>query len=371
MTEFTIGRSQGVLQALGASWRRFAVWWLGEARKMFPGLSFGWLTADQSAQLIITHAAAAVTCDLRAGAERYQTNCPADAFGSATIAGWLAGLNVASERVRVGFALDQALFFARDFTLPRGALRALPQILEQELVRRTPFDPADVWHGGEQRDDGKGRASDVIAVRHWIVRKDIVDQALRLANLANQDIDFIVVTAQENQSLAMIPLRASPATDPRWVRRAIQLLVGLAVVVVVAGFGLIAATQLQVASRLADELVEARQAVGGANGGAIAKLTMQKSQPSVLEIWDELSQLLPDSTYLTDLRISDGRVELTGLSTDAPRLVKLLGNSRLLRQVALVGAITPNTAEGKDQFKIAAVARNGERRPAASAKAEP
>ena len=82
------------------------------------------------------------------------------------------------------------------------------------------------------------------------------------------------------------------------------------------------------------------------------RLLAMKADVSVLEIWDELSRILPDHTFVTESRIADGKVMLSGFSADAARLVRIIDQSPLFSGAALTAAITPDANEHKDRFGI-------------------
>jgi general secretion pathway protein L len=84
-----------------------------------------------------------------------------------------------------------------------------------------------------------------------------------------------------------------------------------------------------------------------------------KADAGVLEIWDELSRVLPDHTFLTETRIADGRVTLSGFSADAARLVRIIDQSPLFSGATLAAAITPDATEHKDRFSITFKVRGG------------
>ena len=60
-----------------------------------------------------------------------------------------------------------------------------------------------------------------------------------------------------------------------------------------------------------------------------------KAEVGVLGVWDELSRILPDHTFLTETRLADGKVTLSGFSADAARLVRIIDQSPLFSGAAL------------------------------------
>jgi general secretion pathway protein L len=77
-----------------------------------------------------------------------------------------------------------------------------------------------------------------------------------------------------------------------------------------------------------------------------------KAEVGVLGVWDELSRILPDHTFLTETRLADGKVTLSGFSADAARLVRIIDQSPMFSGATLAAAITPDANEHKDRFSI-------------------
>ena len=91
-----------------------------------------------------------------------------------------------------------------------------------------------------------------------------------------------------------------------------------------------------------------------ATGGRIAcsQLVALKAVPGSLAAWDELSRVIPDHTFLTEVRVAGGTITLSGVSSDAARLVRILDGSRLFTGATLVGPITPDANERRDRFRM-------------------
>jgi len=77
-------------------------------------------------------------------------------------------------------------------------------------------------------------------------------------------------------------------------------------------------------------------------------------RPTTLEVIDELTRRLPDSTYLEKLAIEDTTLTMIGLSREAPSLIQRLQGSPLWRAPALTGALMPDPSSGRDRFTLTA-----------------
>ncbi|HEY5802955.1 MAG TPA: PilN domain-containing protein [Lysobacter sp.] len=88
-------------------------------------------------------------------------------------------------------------------------------------------------------------------------------------------------------------------------------------------------------------------------GQAFLDLT-RAQRPTALEVIDELTRRLPDSTYLEKLAIEENTLTMIGLSREAPSLIQRLQGSPLWRAPALTGALMPDPASGRDRFTLTA-----------------
>jgi general secretion pathway protein L len=121
--------------------------------------------------------------------------------------------------------------------------------------------------------------------------------------------------------------------------------------------------QSSAASTIETALGEAREKALGGNGHGnfdqTAQLFAMKGNASILEIWNELSRILPDHTFLTEARFVNSDVAISGLSADAARLVRLIDDSPLFSGATLAAGITPDATEHKDRFSIKFRVRDG------------
>jgi general secretion pathway protein L len=357
MVDVSVARSDG-FHVLGARWQNFSRWWLSELREVVPSRWISWADDDVIPRLLIRRDRDVVVCGLASVAGPVERRFPLRRFGVAVLNAWLAENGLRREQVMVGPVIGRDLFFVRDLSVPKAALSALPKILDQEVLRRTPFQLSDIWHAAIPT---AGGAAEILTMCHWIIRKDRAEAALVELGLTASDVDFLAASDASGKAVLVIPFRATSREDPPWARRAVKLLAAAGLGAVM--FGLVAFEWCQagVATGIEASLVGAREGAQGGTGGfnQSARLFAMKADVGILEIWDELSRVLPDHTFLTETRIADGRVTLSGFSADAARLVRIIDQSPLFTAAALAAAITPDATEHKDRFSISFKVRGG------------
>jgi general secretion pathway protein L len=196
---------------------------------------------------------------------------------------------------------------------------------------------------------------------HWIIRKDRAEQVLAELGLKSSEVDFLAAGESNGDATPVINFRAAGEEEPPWATRAVRLLAVAALFAVLCGLSVFEWSQASVATTIETALAEARQGAQNGHDGIdpVGRLLAMKSDVSVLEVWDELSRILPDHTFLTESRMADGKVTLSGFSADAARLVRIIDQSPLFSGAALTAAITPDATEHKDRFSISFKVRGG------------
>jgi general secretion pathway protein L len=76
--------------------------------------------------------------------------------------------------------------------------------------------------------------------------------------------------------------------------------------------------------------------------------------PSSVIVIEALSQLLPDDTYLTELRILGDKLQIVGVSSDPPGLIRLIEQSPHFSQATFFAPTTRAPSETRDHFNIEA-----------------
>ena len=256
----------------------------------------------------------------------------------------------------VGSALQRRLL------LPAAAAERLRDVVGFEIDRQTPFTIDSVRFDArvlERRADGQLDAELVAVPRARF------DEAL--AGLGALAASLVGVDARDadGQPLGvnLLPLEArrrrhDPLRVWNWA-----LAVFAVIALAAAAWQVLDNRRASAAAFAAQVEARAGQARGVAaqrqrltdivEGAAFLDRT-RAARATTVEVMDELSRRLPDSTYLEKVGIEGDRLLLIGLSPEASALVARLEGSKLWRAPALSGALQPDPRTRLDRFSLTA-----------------
>ena len=161
----------------------------------------------------------------------------------------------------------------------------------------------------------------------------------------------------------MFEQSAAGALEVRQVRR--LLVAGLVIVAVLAGLatasdivigsGSARARQNDVSRRIAERRGIIRAGNDAVTNSALAKLARRKNQtPANVIVLEALSNVLPDNTYVTELRIEGDKVQVVGITSDAPSLIRLIEQSPHFSRATFFAPTTRSPSDPGDRYHIEA-----------------
>jgi general secretion pathway protein L len=260
---------------------------------------------------------------------------------------------------RAELRLRPTRFLFRPLELPRRASEFLGGVVRSQIDRLTPWSAGDAVFGFSQPVDV---ASDRIVVTVAATARAQVEPYVQA--LADAGVDSITVTttgegdSEGNAPITVLEQRTRSILDVTRVRRvlvAVLLLTGLAATASLTSAAIIghnlAAKQDEFARRIAERRVALR--VGGAEPALspIGKLELRKHEsPASVIVIEALSQILPDHTYVTELRIEGDKLRLTGITRDAPSLIRLIEQSSQFTRATFFAPTTRAPSDPGDRF---------------------
>lgn len=258
--------------------------------------------------------------------------------------------------------LPSASALQRRLLLPAAAAERLRDVVGFEVDRQTPFTAESVRFDARvlgRRADGQ-LDTELIAVpraRFDAALAELGGLAGSLAGVDASDASGLPLGV----NLLPAEIRRDSHDTMRtwnWVLAAIALLgIGVAFWQVLDNRREAAeafARQVEARAAQARAVATQRQQLVDIVEGAAFLDRARAARPTTVEILDELSRRLPDSTYLEKVGIEGDRLLLIGLSPEASALVGRMEGSRLWRAPALSGALQPDPRTRLDRFSLTA-----------------
>jgi general secretion pathway protein L len=264
-------------------------------------------------------------------------------------------------RIEALMTFGQVLFRPLDF--PKQAVDFLDGMIRTQIDRLTPWTADDVVFGWSPP---SAVPNERVELTLAATSKQEIQPLVQLATaLGAASIAGFAVPPAAGGALAKIkvfdqPLRGSAgrAVDvPRMLRFAL-LSAGLAAAASLLATAYIGGALESELQQLTHRISERRASLRlspNAGGSALSLLAKRKqTSPSSVVVLEALSQALPDSTYVTELRIEGDKVQVVGMTQDAPSLIRLIEKSPQFARATFFAPTTRAQNEPGERFHIEA-----------------
>ncbi len=336
---------------------KFLNWWFKELAALFgsgPG-SVG----DHGQYLALRMQDGKVQFGLqRRGHVRPLTELATDEAGHlAGIPEKVASIDPVHHRCRIILPADRVL--ARELELPLAAEENLYEVLRFEMDRQTPFRADEVYF--DYRIVSRDNDTQKLRVSLQLTRRALVDNLLtHLGHWGLRPVHSPAI----NQSTDDLTLDFEPDTyqEPSSTGSNLVLALVVLVLAVVAitlpmrgqkQFREQLDTRLEAARTSAAQAVKIRDLLDGRRK-KVKILRTAKDRPAMVVLLEEITHILPDTTYLFRLEVRDQDINLQGSSNSASELIGLLEKSPALVDVRFASPVTREGNAGRERFHISA-----------------
>jgi len=256
--------------------------------------------------------------------------------------------------------LDGEAVLSKEMLLPAAAEANLSQVLTFEMDRQTPFHAKDIYFDWKILEPGSDAGQ--IRVGIYLVPRSEVDKTLRVLharNLALAGID--VIDQGRTMGLNLLPTEQRVRQVNKTAR--FNLVVAAAAVVLLA----VVMTQsiylrshqvAELEAAIAEVQGEARRVqrikeqIGDSSEAATFLTVRREQSPLAIEILADITQLLPDDTYLDRLVIGQTNVQIQGKSQNAQQLIEKVNESELFDAASFRGSTRLDARSGLEIFEV-------------------
>jgi len=344
----------------------FFRWWTSELRGLLPA---GRHEARGSRNVVVSHDGDGVSAHIEhRGRREHVAELGGDKGQHASsVALALSQLPNRLRTLPVLVRVRASDCYERIVLLPASAQRDFDQLLLLDLERSTPLKPHDLLfaHSIEGKQDSNG----MVRVRHLLLKKRTIEPllvALRSASIEPAGVEVQMSDASGTRVAALFDGgRNIEATS--WPR----VQAGLAAIVALLLLSALAiywgkreqalATLTTDSARLEAQVDEMRRVTEQAQAVRAKVLRIRgfiDNRPSTLAVIEEITQLVPDSGWLEELRIDGDSVEIAGLAASATALLPLLERSPLFYETRFTAPLQFDHSVNKERFRLRVRMRN-------------
>ena len=244
--------------------------------------------------------------------------------------------------------------------LPRRATDFLEAIIRAQIDRLTPWSPAEAAFGFLPDANATNERMQVtIAATARALLSPFVEAARGI------NVEAVTISAPAPDgganTIKVLVQEIEGAVEVQRLRRVLSVILGALALLAVAAIlaANIAGSELEarrdeINHRIAERRAALQQG-GDANSAASLALQQKKHDtPSTVLVYEELSRILPDDAYLTELRMEGDKAQIVGIARDAPELIHLIERSPFFKAATFFAPTTRAPTDTGQHFFIEA-----------------
>jgi general secretion pathway protein L len=250
-------------------------------------------------------------------------------------------------------------FLFRPLELPARAAGFLDGIVRAQIDRLTPWSAAEAVFGcSAPVAQGAESITTLIAAAP---RRLALGYVGAVSGFHPSAVAIVTEAEDGSGRIKVFEQKSRGAVDPARLSRTLQMVLGLAAVAAVAGSmaaGYLADSLSAQESELERQITQRRAALRGSDGGERSPLALLErrkydSAASVI-VLESLSRLLPDHTYVTELHLGANKLQIAGITRDAPSLIPLIEQSQHFTRATFYAPTTRSPSDPGERFHIEA-----------------
>ena len=316
---------------------------------------------DKRTDIVVdmSEAAVSIARRSRAGAEHAIAHFTREEIASGHASEVVAPLfNERDDKEHVIVRLSETELLRKMVVLPLAAARNLNEIVRFEIDRQSPIDPERIHF--DSRVLRLDAAANKVDVEVRIFKKDAIQSAVdncSALGLRVAGVEFVGGAPEEKA----FPLDAKAARHLYWQRAstpALSLLACGLALAVLAGCEI----REEVASSDLHDRVASARTRAHASGEILTRmadardrvtlLVAEKRRPSLAQIVSDVTRLLPDGSWITQLDKNDAEIHIRGFSPNASQLVEIFERSPQFAKAHFKAPLVKSANGNLDQFDL-------------------
>ena len=359
---------RNILTPLRTGVSRFLSWWGGELMGCLPKAMRRMSAGSRHRFIVSVDDTGLRLIETSSGNALADRTAPDVTIPKQQMLNRLADLDRSKAASAIGVRLQYGACFARRIELPAAAANDFARILALDFERATPFKSKEVH--SVHYVEGTPAAPGKIWVRQLIVKRGAIDELK--ADIDALGLEVASVDCWSEDGSSALPVNflgqdAATKSDGRakWAPKllgATTALLAVSAVVILLNRYETALRDLQAqtmvlktkAQNVRDTLARSQTAFA-----EIADLySLRSANVSRAAALEELTRLLPDTAWVTDLKMDGATVDISGLASSAATLVPILERSALFVDATPTAPLMFDQLEDKDRFSIRVRIRN-------------
>lgn len=252
--------------------------------------------------------------------------------------------------------------------LPTAAKENLQQVVAYELSKYTPFSPEQVYFAvkpvnNSDNEPGQIKALLILAPKENV---DVIVEDVKALGLFPTCVDYEGAPNDIDDRFDqynLLPEWQRPKAD-RMLKLVYSGLATAVVLLLAAVIGMpvwyeyqaveLIREKIQSIEKGARNIKQLQSEIDNVIAETRSIVEMKKSVPPVLEIFNKLSTLIKDDTWLFYAQYADGHLQIQGESPSASGLIAVLEDSELFTNAKFASPVTQDTTTGFERFQITA-----------------
>jgi general secretion pathway protein L len=332
------------------------IWWAGQMRDLLCAWPTRRPAQQPDALVLVAESSAGFETVLRHG--RRERKLGHFSLDPAALQRLATARRALRRNYPVMLRLPAHALLERDVVLPLAVERDLARVLQYDMDKWTPFAAQDIAWSWKitRRDHQQAR----LHVQLALVQKTLWEPLVAALGLVGIQVAALEFAGPPPRRIALPHATATQAARRRLLTATGALCCVLAVAAIAVPFVRQSLARDAVEARIAALRIPAarvqalRQRVTGsstANGIVAAE---RARSGDMLQILADITDLLPDDTFLTDLSVQARQITLAGQSAAAARLIPALSATSAIRDATFAAPVTRSATGATDSFSIRA-----------------